>query len=121
MTSRMTRIPLHPTTPIREDSQTLSDRLEQLDPTAVLKGMAAELPDTVPSWQGGTVDAWDGTAFEHTLSLLRHGRDREVKARLWRAQGKRKPIPTFRRGGGLSTLHGVVGEAVCDGRERVLL
>jgi hypothetical protein len=34
---------------------------------------------------------------------------------------KRKPIPTFRRGGGLGTLHGVVGEAVCDGRERVLL
>jgi hypothetical protein len=34
---------------------------------------------------------------------------------------KRKPTPTFRRGLELSRLRAVVGEAVCDGRERVLL
>ena len=36
-------------------------------------------------------------------------------------QGKRKPTPTFRLGLGLSRLRAVLGEAVRDGRERVLL
>ena len=34
---------------------------------------------------------------------------------------KRKPTPTFRRGRCLSRLRAVVGEAVRDGRDRVLL
>ena len=35
--------------------------------------------------------------------------------------GKRKPTPTFRRGRCLSRLRAVVGEAVRNGRDRVLL
>ncbi len=38
-----------------------------------------------------------------------------------RVRRKRKPTPTFRRGPDLSRLRAVVGEAVGDGRDRVLL
>ncbi|MXP63909.1 hypothetical protein E0493_11190 [Roseomonas sp. M0104] len=63
-----------------------ADRLFPLD---ALTSIAAGMPDTsltVPCWENSMVDGWDGGPYEHSLSLLKRGNEREVRSRIWRAQ-----------------------------------
>jgi len=58
----------------------------QMSPLEALRAEAWKLPPDPPTWDNGLVDLWDGAPFEHTLSLIRRGREADLDRRLWRAQ-----------------------------------
>lgn len=59
-----------------------------LDPMALLAEQAERTPELPATWQDGFVDLWDGMPFEHSISLLKRGRRRDVVRRIWRAHVK---------------------------------
>jgi predicted kinase len=58
----------------------------RLNPLDDMRPQVAEWEDIHPTWENGLVDLWDGGPFEHSLSLIRRGREADVLRRIWRAR-----------------------------------
>jgi predicted kinase len=63
--------------------QPLETRLEPLEH---LRGMAADIPRMVATWENGRADVWEGRTYEHALSVMARGADTVIEERVWRAQ-----------------------------------